>query len=463
MIKRGILGVSTIVVAIFLLSYPAFRGPRVNNYASARQLPSLAFAAASAPAMNATPASISGGGSEAPGKPRTDAAGSESNGHAAAPLCTGIPITEVPKNVTGEFSQVAAGVTITQVTNDSGHNWNSHSDLPAFSSLTNALVFNHGNNPAQVAVADLDGTHAQVISGSHQATAIRVSSDGKFAFYQGQNPNQGADIYAVPLSQPGNCKEIRLSQLNMRFVPPVGALIITTSSVDPTSGKNEILFSEGNILHRVLDDGTVLPDLTLGDPENGNAFHRIGRNPNFPDVLWYKRDRPAPDPGGVAEPEIWVVNLKSPGKVYNLMANTPVDHPAWSPDGTRLGFITNRGKWHVADVLKPDGSFSLNSEGNFKITEVGPSYASGLSVNFCTYAPDGSVFVCSQRNNAIYLMSLDGTKSKLLVNPESSPTGAVYNAIPKPRFLDMEHIVFSSDRTGLAQVYVISGFTTTFP
>jgi hypothetical protein len=419
MIKGGILGVSTIVAASFLFSYPAFRRHGVNN--------------------------------------------SETNGQAAAPLCTGMAIPEVPKNVTGEFSQVAAGVTITQLTNDSGHNWNSHSDLPAYSPLTNAVVFNHGNNPAQVAVANLDGTNAQVISGYHQATAVRVSSDGKFAFYQGQNPNQGADIYAVPLSQPGNCKEIRLSQLNMRFVPPVSALIITTSSIDPASGKNEILFSDGNILHRVLDDGTALPDLTLGDPQNANAFHRIGRNPAFPDVLWYKRDRPAPDPGGIAEAEIWIVNLKSPAKVYNLMPNTPVDHPAWSPDGTRLGFITNRGKWHVADILKPDGSFNSDSGGNFKITEVGPSYASGLSVNFCTYSPDGAVFVCSQRNNAIYLMSLDGAKTKILVNPNSNPTGAVYNAIPKPRFLDMGHIIFSSDRTGLAQVYIISGFTTTFP
>jgi len=419
MIKVGILGLSTIGVAILLLSVPA--------------------------------------------KSETNAAGSESNGNAAASVCTGMAITEVPKNVTGEFSQVAAGVTITQVTNDSSHNWNSHSDMPAYSSVTNTLVFNHGTYPAQVAVANLDGTNAQVISGSHQATAVRVSSDGKFAFFQGQNPNQGADVYAVPLTEPGSCRQIRVSQLNMRFVPPVGALIMSTSSVDPASSKNEILFSEGNILHRVIEDGTALPDVTLGDPENANAFHRIGRNPAFPDVLWYKRDRPGPDPGGVAAPEIWVVNIKSPSKVYNLMANTPVDHPAWSPDGARLGFITNRGKWHVADILKPDGSFNADSEGSFKITEVGPSYATGLAVNFCTYSPDATVFVCSQRNNAIYLMSMDGSKTKILVNPNSSPTGAVYNAIPKPRFLDMRHIIFTSDRTGLAQVYIISGFSTTFP
>jgi Tol biopolymer transport system component len=336
--------------------------------------------------------------------------------------------------------------------------------MPAYSPLTNAIVFDHGNNPAQVAVANLDGSNAEVISGNQQGTAVRVSSDGKFAFYQGQNMNQGADIYAVPLSQPGPCKQVRLSQLNMRFVPPVSALIITTSSIDPASGKNEIRFSDGNVLHGVVEDGTPLSDLTLGDPENGNAFHRIGRNPAFPDVLWYKRDRPAPDPGGIAEPEIWIVNLKSPAKVYNLMPNTPVDHPAWSPDGRRLGFIITRGgRWNVADVVRPDGSFNSDGGGNFKITEVGPPYPSGLSVNFCTYSPDGSVFVCAQRNIAIYLMSLDGTKTKILVNPNSSPTGAVYNAIPKPRFLDMGHIIFTSDRTGLAQVYVISGFTTNFP
>jgi hypothetical protein len=29
--------------------------------------------------------------------------------------------------------------------------------------------------------------------------------------------------------------------------------------------------------------------------------------------------------------------------------------------------------------------------------------------------------------------------------------------------LDMQHIMFSSDRTGAPEVYVIAGFTTTFP
>jgi hypothetical protein len=58
-------------------------------------------------------------------------------------------------------------------------------------------------------------------------------------------------------------------------------------------------------------------------------------------------------------------------------------------------------------------------------------------------------------------MSLDGSQTKYLSASDS--TGTVDAGLPKARFLDMQHIMFSSDRTGTPQVYVITGFTTTFP
>lgn len=247
----------------------------------------------------------------------------------------------------------------------------------------------------------------------------------------------------------------------MSFIAPATALIISTSSFDSKTGHNVIAFSEGTELHEVLDDGTALPDLTLGDPENNDVFHRMRLNPVFPDVLWYKRDQPAPNPNGIAQPEIWVVNLQSPNTVYSVTGSIPADHASWFKDGTKLGYIYN-GFWYQADVLNPDGSFNLNSSGGFTLTEIGPPQNS-FTVNYCNLSPDGSVYVCSESYQAIYLMSLDGTKTKFLASPDSSSTGAIYNGIPKPRFLDMQHIIFSSDRTGSPQVYVITGFTTTFP
>jgi hypothetical protein len=84
-------------------------------------------------------------------------------------------------------------------------------------------------------------------------------------------------------------------------------------------------------------------------------------------------------------------------------------------------------------------------------------------VDFCSLSPDATLYVCAESYQSIYLMSLDGTQTKFLVAPDSNPAESIYDGIPKPRFLDMQHIIFSSDRTGAPEVYTLTGFTTTFP
>ncbi len=375
--------------------------------------------------------------------------------------CSGMPMDQNPSDVTSKLSAVAKGVTVTQLT-DSGGNWNTYADIPAYSSAANAIVYNHGPSPAAVAISALNGANSQIISGRFQGTDVQVTRDGQFAYFQGQSPNGGRDVYAVHITQSGPCQRIALSQLNMRPIPPAFGLIVSTSSYDSVAKHNVIAFSEGQVLHRALDDGTSLPDLKLPDPENGDVFHRMRLNPVFPDILAYKRDASGPNPAGIAQPEIWVVNLKSPSKAYSVTGSIPSDHASWSNDGTKLGYIYN-GQWYVANVLNQDGTFKLNADGGFTLKMIGPSYSTGFTVNFCALAPDASVYVCSQSNRAIYLMSLDGAKTKFLASPDSAPGGRIYNGIPKPRFLDSQHIVFSSDRTGVPEIYVITGFKTDFP
>jgi len=368
--------------------------------------------------------------------------------------CTGEPLPQTQTDVSESFSTVSS-VRVNQLTSGPNHNWNTYADLPTYSPLANVIAYNSGNNPARVAIANLDGTHARVISGSRQGTQVQVTIDGKYAYFQGQNPDNTADIYAVALTRPGTCETIRLTNRKMRFVPPIGALVISNSSIDRVTHENVIAYSDGRILYRVLEDGSSLDDITLGDPENENVFHRIRLNPVFANILCYKRDAPMPNPNGRAESEIWVVDLNSPTKTYSITGKVPADHMAWLPDGKKLGYLDG-GQWHVADVLNPDGTFAI-SKGEFSLHLVGPSYSTGMTVNFCNLAPDGSEYVCVKGPYAIYLMSLDGTRVKPLANPGA--TGHIYNGIPKPQFLDMQHIIFSSDRSGTVQLYAISGFS----
>ena len=117
-------------------------------------------------------------------------------------------------------------------------------------------------------------------------------------------------------------------------------------------------------------------------------------NPVFPNILWYKRDAPLPNPNGVAEPEIWVVNLNSPNTVYSLTGTLAADHNAWSPDGTQIGYHDQNGNWYVADVLNPDGTFKLVN-GAFTSRRAGPPPPYVSDADYCVWAPDGSVFVCT--------------------------------------------------------------------
>lgn len=383
------------------------------------------------------------------------------SGSTASP-CAGPSLPQTPADVTSQLTQVGAGVTVLQVTNNQS-NWNTYADIPAFSAAAGVITYSSFGSRNSVSTSNLDGTNAQTISGSQQGTESYVTVDGKFIYYQGQNPNQTADLYAVPISQAGSCRQIRLTNLNWIPVSPPSALTISTSSIDPGTGKNVIAYSEGAMLRRVLDDGTALPDLVLGDPENANVLHRIRLNPKFPNILWYKRDQPLPNPNGVAEPEIWLVNLNSPNTVYSLTGSVPADHNAWSPDGTQIGYHDQTGVWYVADVLNSDGSFKLNN-GAFTSRKIGPPAPFTSAANYCVWAPDGSAFLCTAgsypRESPVYLMSLDGSQTKYLAATDS--TASTFDGIPKAGFLDMGHIIFSSDRTGTPQVYVVSGFTTTF-
>jgi len=380
--------------------------------------------------------------------------------------------------VTLLLSSVGAGITVTQATSLPGGgsgSWNTYADLPTYSAPAKVMVYNYGGNPNAVASANLDGTGSQVISGSGQGTEALVTPDGEFAFYEGLNQGGNtADIYAVPIAQSGNCVQNRLSNLNLTPISPAGALILSSASFDSTAGHNVIAFSDGKVVHRVYDDGTLLtPDpITLPDPENADVFHRMRLNPKYPNIMWYKRDQPAPNPNGNAQPEIWIVDLNNPSAVYSLMAasttpsNPGVDHGSWSNDGTELGFIYG-GHWWVTNVVDAGGTLNLVSgqlplpTGWLTNTPLGPPTASGLTVDFCNLSPDSSIYVCAQNTTEIYLMSLDGSKTKTLVNPGA--TGSIYNGIPKPLFLDMEHILYSSDFTLAPQIYILTGFTTTFP
>jgi hypothetical protein len=389
---------------------------------------------------------------------------------AGSSACTGEAIAQTQTNVTSTLG-ILSGAVVTQLTSAAPpfSSWNTYADVPLVATATNpnVLVTNYGTNPNGIAIANPDGTNAQQINGIQQGIWVIVSVDGKWIAYQGQNTDNTADLYAINLTAAGTCAPANLSNLHLSFTSPLTSLVYSTSQIDPTTGLNVFAFSEGTTLRTVESDGSHLQAITLGDPENSQVFHRFRLNPAIPNKIWYKRDAVNPNPNGTTTPEIWVADITDPTVVYNAAivggVAVPADHNSWSPDGTTIGFDYN-GLWYTIQVLNADGTW-VNG-GNFgSATLVGPPAASGLSVDWCSWAPDGSEYVCVRgpHNTAplfggeIYLMSLDGQTTTPLAFANS--TGNVDNGIPKAHFGDMQHIYFSSDASGSPQVYSITGFT----
>jgi hypothetical protein len=428
--------------------------------------------APTAPGTTSGKAGILSNASNSPTIISLSGAGSASG---ASSGCTGQPVVQMQSTVTAQLG-ILPSVVVTQLTSAPSplSSWNSYADVPLVATATNPnlLVTNYGMNPNGIAIANIDGTDAQRINGSQQGSWAVVSVDGKYVTYEGLNSDNTVDLYAINLTASGTCAPANLSNLHLTFTPPAVALFYSTSQIDPTTGLNVFAFSEGVPLRTVESDGSHLQKINLGDPYglNGQIFHRLRLNPVFLNKIWYKRDAANPNPSGAATPEIWVADITNPSVVYNAAivdgVGVPADHNSWSPDGTTVGFEYN-GSWYTIKVLNTDGTWV--NDGDFgSATLVGPPPSSGLHVDWCSWAPDGSEYVCAVGPNPatkftgeVYLMSLDGQTTTPLAY--GGATGNSDCGMAKPHFGDMQHIYFSSDFSGTSQVFAITGFSKTSP
>jgi hypothetical protein len=400
--------------------------------------------------------------------------------------CSGSSFGQHQSNVTSQLSSVASGVIVTQLT-DGGGNWISYHDIPAYSVPLRRIFYNQMKDNRKI-MANADGSDPQVLSSDPDFHPTRtrelyLSFDGTLAYYLKGNPGKtSVDLYAIHLNSAGPCKEVRLTNLDHEG----GPVKVSTTTIDPKSGKNVIGYAESNVLRRVLEDGSRLPDVNLPDPENEFPFHILRLNPKFPNIVFYRRNKPGERFG---TDSLWVADLSSPGKAYDLAANyAKLAHPAWSEDGLQIGFRDRSGRWYAADAVRSDGTLNI-SRSSFPVKSIGPR-DKGLDAQFCSWPPDNSQFLCitsrTGSDSKIFLMALDGSAIKVLASTDlhaqsrepARARGGKFMRGPgrgRPaeggeeggmqgdtwaRYLgDNQHIIFHSNRTGKPEVYAIGNFT----
>ena len=140
--------------------------------------------------------------------------------------------------------------------------------------------------------------------------------------------------------------------------------------------------------------------------------------------------------------EIYVMSANG---LTNLTNNTFFDtDPAWSPDGSKIAFMSSRGEPGSFDfeiyVMSADGS------GQTQLTDTAETSFQPA------WSPDGSKIAFSSKrdgNFQIYVMHADGSGQTRLTNNPAFDFGAAWSP-------DGSQIAFDSDRDGNHEVYVMN-------
>ncbi len=211
---------------------------------------------------------------------------------------------------------------------------------PAFSPDATKIAYQSivpGTAP-RIAVMDEDGTGRQMLTAPAVGTVDSepaYSADGRIVFAR-QDDLGNQDIWIM--------NENGTSPLNLTTDTTDVALDPT---VNPTGTK--IAYSQGNAIYEMNLDGTGKTAVTgaVGDQPN---YSPAGTRIAFRQVL--------NGPGG-QNAEVVAVDTDGTDFAY-LTDDAPGDikqdqHPAYSPDGTKIGYRTNRGGGDVY-TMAPDGS-----------------------------------------------------------------------------------------------------------
>lgn len=200
-----------------------------------------------------------------------------------------------------------------------------------------------------------------------------------------------------------------------------------------------IVYLSSGILHRFQP--TTLQDTALTDPADGRVIAPVALSPDARSIAYCTVDAQGDD-------HLWLMNVELRTRYRPAGLDDPADHPAWSPNGTKLAFrrVTTTGPelW----------VYDLSASGTGSYRRIGPldiSSAAWLNDNSTLIATTGTGSSATLYRVNIFSAGESGGIVKV-TGVAAAPNGSSPNIPAYDR-----RVAFTGEVDGLAQVFVMNG------
>jgi hypothetical protein len=205
------------------------------------------------------------------------------------------------------------------------------------------------------------------------------------------------------------------------------------------SADGSIIYLRSGTLRRFRP--TTLEDVPLTDPQEGRVQEPVALGPDGKSIAYSATD-------ALGVNHLWILNLDLHTRYRPIGLDDPADHPAWSPNGTKLAFrrLTATGPELWVYDLSASGTSSYRRGGPLDITG-----SAWLNDNSTLYAATGSGTSAALYRVNIFSASEAGGVVRVTGSKEapngSSPTTPAYD----------RRVSFVGLVDELPQVYVMNG------
>jgi len=212
------------------------------------------------------------------------------------------------------------------------------------------------------------------------------------------------------------------------------------------SGSQVYWSADGTIIY--VKDGSLrryrpatLTDVALTDPSDGLVSGPVALSPDGRTVAYSTVD-------GLGRNHLWIMNLDLRSRYRPLTLDDPADHPAWSPNGTKLAFrrMTASGPELWVYDLSASGTSAYRRGGPLDITA-----AAWLSDNSTLFAATGEGETATLYRVNIFSAGEVGGVVKVTGSKEA-PNGSAPNIPAYDR-----RVSFTGQLGDLPQIYVMNG------